>query len=218
MRFRRAVFSWNRSARGGFGERSAAVMIRLETDAVSLGIVRLEGIAIPAEYDDLPAPEPRREIAVARKLYRAIGIDPTRYRPASEALLRRLKKGLGLPRINALVDAINHCSVVLTLPFGGYDLDRTCGEIALRIGRPGEEYRGLGKPRVNLDGRYALCDSQGPFGNPSSDSWRTRITGETKNALIVVFAPPEDPHELLGWVGETMTTVVGGRAETEVVR
>jgi len=193
-------------------------VIRLETSAVSLGVVRLLGVRIPEEYEDLPEPAPEGEIATARRLYRAIGLDPTRNRPASEALLRRLKRGLGLPRINALVDAVNHCSVALTLPFGCYDLDRVEGDVTLRIGRPGEAYEGLGKPRVNLEGRYALCDARGPFGNPSSDSRRTRITGETENALIVVFAPADDPHDGLGRVARTLTGVVGGHAETEVVR
>ena len=53
------------------------------------------------------------DVARARALYRRFGVDPTRVRPSSEALLRRLKKGDPLPRINSLVDVANAMSVQL---------------------------------------------------------------------------------------------------------
>ncbi len=192
----------------------------LETDKLSLGVVILRGATIPESCDPLPEPEPfeGREVATARKLYRSIGQDPTHNRPASEALLRRVKRGKGMPRINALVDAVNYCSVRLLLPFGSYDLDRIEGDVTLRLGTEDEWYAGHGKPRVNLAGRYTLCDANGPFGNPSSDSVRTSISGETRNALVVVFSPPDDAHERLVWVGETLVSVTGGSATTKIVR
>ncbi len=193
-------------------------MVRLETDAVSLGIVVLRDIAIPVEYPDLPPPAVTGDPAVTRRLYHAIGQDPTRNRPSSEALLRRLKKGLGLPRINALVDAVNHCSVALQLSFGCYDLDRISGSPVLRLGRPGEAYEAVGHRPMNLEGRYALCDDLGPFGNPTMDSQRTRIVPETRNALVVIFAPPDHPHDRLVWVAGVLTTAVSGRAEPTIVR
>jgi DNA/RNA-binding domain of Phe-tRNA-synthetase-like protein len=196
------------------------VKIALETDLLSLGVVVLRGAALPTEYDPLPDPEPLpgREIGTARKLYRAIGQDPTRNRPASEALLRRLKRGIGLPRINALVDAVNHCSVRLLRPFGSYDLGKIRGDVTLRLGREGEWYEGHGKPRVNLAGRYVLADDIGPFGNPSSDSVRTAIHEDTTDALIVVFGPAGDREDHLDWVGETLAGAVGGAFETKLVR
>jgi DNA/RNA-binding domain of Phe-tRNA-synthetase-like protein len=194
------------------------VTVRLETDRVALGLVRLDAISIAEDYAPLPAPDPSGEVQVARRLYRSIGIDPTKNRPSSEALLRRLKRGQPLPRINALVDAVNHCSVSLLLPFGCYDLDRVEGEIVLRVGAEGEWYEGLGKPRVNVAGRFVLADDAGPFGNPSMDSRRTMITPGTRNALVTVFAPPDDTFERIGWVGETLRMVVGGTVSTEVVR
>ena len=47
-------------------------------------------------------------VAALRRLFRAAGCDPTRYRPSSEALLRRLLKGSELPAIAPLVD-LNNC-------------------------------------------------------------------------------------------------------------
>lgn len=193
--------------------------IRLSTEHLSLGVVRLTGIALPAEYTT-PAPpaEPVGDIAVARALYRAIKQDPTRNRPSSEALFRRLKKGLGLPRVNALVDALNVCSVTLLLPFGCYDADRIEGDVVCRIGAEGEGYEGVGNRHVNVSGRYTVADDLGPFGNPSMDSKRTCITPECRNALVTVFAPPDYGHDRLPWIAEALTAAVGGESSTEVVR
>jgi DNA/RNA-binding domain of Phe-tRNA-synthetase-like protein len=107
----------------------------------------------------------------ARALYRRFGIDPTRVRPSSEALLRRLKKGEPLPRVNSLVDVANAMSVRLQVPVGLYDLDKVRGdELVVRLGVEGESYTGIGKERVNVAGRICVADADGPCGNPSSDS------------------------------------------------
>jgi len=132
--------------------------------------------------------------AAVRQMYKQVGIDPTKTRPSSEALLRRLRKGDALPRINSLVDVINWCSVESQLPFGLYDLDQITLEndtagVTLRLGRPGEEYAGIRKDVVHLGGRLVLADANGPFGNPTSDSARTMVTVRTTRALVVIFAP-----------------------------
>ena len=128
--------------------------------------------------------------APARALYRRYGIDPTRVRPSSEALLRRLKKGEPLPRINSLVDVANALSVQLQVPVGLYDLDKVKGEeLAVRLGTEGESYTGIGKERVNVAGRICVADAEGPCGNPSSDSARTMITTATERAAWIYFLP-----------------------------
>ena len=80
--------------------------------------------------------------AAVRTMYKRVGIDPTKTRPSSEALLRRVRRGDELPRINSLVDVINWCSLETQLPFGLYDLDHIQGDVTLRLGRDGEEYAG----------------------------------------------------------------------------
>lgn len=127
--------------------------------------------------------------AAVRTMYKRAGIDPTKTRPSSEALLRRVRKGDELPRINSLVDVINWCSLESQLPFGLYDLDRVRGDVVLRLGREGEEYAGIRKDVVHVGGRLTLADAEGPFGNPTSDSARTMVTTATTRALVVVFAP-----------------------------
>jgi DNA/RNA-binding domain of Phe-tRNA-synthetase-like protein len=134
--------------------------------------------------------------AAVRAMYHRIGIDPTRTRPSSEALLRRVRKGGELPRINSLVDVVNWCSLETGLPYGLYDLDRIRGGVGLRRGRDGEEYAGIRKDVVHVAGRLTLADDDGPFGNPTSDSARTMVTVATSRALVVVFTPAGLPASL----------------------
>ncbi len=132
-------------------------------------------------------------VARARELYRRFGVDPTRVRPSSEALMRRLRKGEPLPRINSLVDVANAMSVQLQVPVGLYDLDKVKGEeLVIRLGAEGETYTGIGKERVNVAGRICVADADGPCGNPSADSARTMITTDTERAAWIYFLPVRD--------------------------
>jgi DNA/RNA-binding domain of Phe-tRNA-synthetase-like protein len=124
-------------------------------------------------------------------MYKRVGLDPTKTRPSSEALLRRVRRGDSLPRINSMVDVCNWCSLEFQLPYGLYDASRIDGDVELRIGRDGESYPGIRKDDVNVGGRITLADTLGPFGNPTSDSARTMVTTSTTRALLVVFAPRE---------------------------
>jgi DNA/RNA-binding domain of Phe-tRNA-synthetase-like protein len=137
-----------------------------------------------------------------RAMYRRIGLDPTRTRPSSEALLRRVRKGDRLPRINTLVDICNWCSLEFQLPYGLYDVAALQPPVVLRIGRVGESYPGIRKDVVNVADRLTLADQAGPFGNPTSDSARAMVTGATGAVLAVVFAPAETTPTELGSVLE----------------
>jgi DNA/RNA-binding domain of Phe-tRNA-synthetase-like protein len=134
---------------------------------------------------------PPSETTAVRTMYKRVGIDPTKTRPSSEALLRRVRKGDTLPRINSMVDVCNWCSFEFQLPYGLYDAAHIDGDVTLRIGREGESYPGIRKDDVHVGGRIALVDAAGPFGNPTSDSARTMVTPATTFALLVVFAPRE---------------------------
>ena len=154
-------------------------------------------------------------IQTARELYRSIGVDPTRNRPSSEALTRRLIKGKDLYRINSLVDTINYCSLNYMLPLGLYALDNVQGSsVVLRKGVADEGYAGIGKDWVNLEGRYSMFDSCGPFGSPTADSDRTKITSQTGRALIIIFAPwsvsPEKLTQHSALTAETVMNYGGG--------
>jgi DNA/RNA-binding domain of Phe-tRNA-synthetase-like protein len=153
--------------------------------------------------------------AEARSLYKALGLDPTKTRPSSEALLRRVLKGEALYRINTLVDAMNLCSLRTQLPFGLYDLGKIEPPVVLRQGTAGESYEGIRKAAVNVEDRPVLADARGAFGNPTSDSARTMVTPETRSALVTVYAPASYNELRLAKVLEeteaTLTRFCGGR-------
>ena len=158
---------------------------------------------------------PPEESAAVRTMYKRVGLDPTKTRPSNEALLRRVRKGQPLPRVNSLVDVINWCSVEFQLPYGLYDRDQMQPPITLRLGREGEEYAGIRKDAVHVSGRIALVDSLGPFGNPTSDSARTMITTATTNALVVVYAPADISAggltDVLDTTAGRLRDIAGGR-------
>ena len=165
------------------------------------GVLWLEGAVVVDRDPRLDGPLARAEAAVRvnppeatiaiRTMYKRVGIDPTKRRPSSEALLRRVCKGAALPRINAMVDVCNWCSLECQLPYGLYDVAHIEGNVVLRLGVDGESYPGIRKDEVHVAGRITLADRQGAFGNPTSDSARTMVTAATTRALVVVFAPRE---------------------------
>ena len=171
------------------------------TSVVRPGVLWFEGATV-TEHDhrmDVPLAtaeaavriNPPAETTAVRTMYKRVGIDPTKTRPSSEALLRRVRKGDTLPRINSMVDVCNWCSFEFQLPYGLYDAAHIQGDVTLRIGREGESYPGIRKDDVHVGGRIALVDASGPFGNPTSDSARTMVTTATTRGLLVVFAPRE---------------------------
>ena len=158
---------------------------------------------------------PPAESAAVRTMYKRVGIDPTKTRPSNEALLRRVRKGDTIPRINSLVDIVNWCSLEFQLPYGLYDLSKICGPVTIRLGTDGESYPGIRKDDVNVSGRITVADATGAFGNPTSDSARTMVTTATTDALVVVYAPAEIPAAQLRRVMDAtsarMADIVGGR-------
>ena len=164
------------------------VVVRAESEAL-LAEIRGSAERLREEHEGKP-PSKVPGVDVARKIYRSLGIDPTKHRPSSEALLRRVLKGKPFPKVNTLVDTVNLLSLRLLLCYGLYDRSALQPPITFRLGGPGEGHAGIRKDRVNLEGRPALFDAEGPFGNPTSDSDRAKITLETTSALVVCFAPP----------------------------
>lgn len=177
---------------------------------VRAGVLWLEGATVVDREPRLNAPlaaaeaavrtNPPVEVTAVRTMYKRVGLDPTKTRPSSEALLRRVRKGDTLPRINSMVDICNWCSLEFQLPYGLYDAARIDGDVELRMGRVGESYPGIRKDDVHVEGRMTLADRTGPFGNPTSDSARTMVTTATTRALLVVFAPRDVVEQRLNGV------------------
>lgn len=124
-------------------------------------------------------------ISAARAGYKALGKDPSRYRLSTEALLRRLIKGNGLYFVNNAVDIGNVLSARTQRSVAVLDEDKIQGDVLIRIGQD-EPYEGIGRGNINIENIPVYCDEVGPFGTPTSDTPRTRITEETKTILLFI--------------------------------
>ncbi|MCI0495181.1 hypothetical protein L0Z72_09225 [candidate division KSB1 bacterium] len=174
---------------------------------VKLGVIQFTKLKVSSKNDQLLADleilsselrakyqspaDAMDRLNITRALYQKIGLDPTKTRPSSEALLRRVLKGNPIYQINSLVDTCNYCSLQLLLSLGLYDVSKIVGSVQLRLGRENEGYEGIRKEFINVNERLTLADELGPFGNPSADSARTMITEKTTDALFVIFVPAD---------------------------
>lgn len=126
-------------------------------------------------------------IAATRRVYKACGKDPSRYRPASEALIRRVLQGKELYQLNTLVDLVNLASIAYGYSIGGFDADRFEGDtLTLGIGREGEPYEGIGRGMLNIAGLPVYRDAVGGVGTPTSDNERTKITEVTCHLVVLI--------------------------------
>lgn len=139
--------------------------------------------------NDPPSSDPT--VSAVRRMYRRIGWEPTRYRPSSEAMLRRILNDKGLYHINNAVDLGNAASARYHLPMGLYDLKKIEGVVTCDVGRANEEYQGLSKELIHAEGKLILRDHTGIFGNPTADSRRTCIDSDTTSLVALFFTPPE---------------------------
>ncbi|MBR6320595.1 MAG: hypothetical protein IKR50_09210 [Prevotella sp.] len=126
-------------------------------------------------------------IAATRRVYRACGKDPSRYRPASEQLIRRLLQGKQLYQIDTLVDLVNVASIAYGYSIGGFDADKFVGDtLTLGVGREGEPYEGIGRGMLNIAGLPVYRDAIGGVGTPTSDNERTKMTLQTTHLVVLV--------------------------------
>ncbi len=126
-------------------------------------------------------------IAATRRVYKACGKDPSRYRPASEALIRRVLQGKELYQRDTLVDLINLASIAFGYSIGGFDADKFVGDtLTLGIGREGEPYEGIGRGLINIHGLPVYRDAQGGVGTPTSDNERTKMMLATTHLLVLI--------------------------------
>ena len=126
-------------------------------------------------------------IAATRAIYKRCGKDPSRYRPASEQLIRRMLQGKELYQIDTLVDLVNLASIRFGYSIGGFDADKFVGDtLTLGIGRAGEPYEGIGRGMLNIEGLPVYRDALGGVGTPTSDNERTKITLATTHLVVLI--------------------------------
>ena len=128
-------------------------------------------------------------IQATRQAYKKCGKDPSRYRPSSEALCRRILRGIPLYQIDTLVDLINLASINCGHSIGGFDIDKIEGDkLVLGIGKAGEPYEGIGRGELNIEGMPVYRDAVGGVGTPTSDNERTKISSDTTHLLTIMNA------------------------------
>lgn len=163
-------------------------------------------------------------IASWRDMYRSFGTRPGDYRPSSEALLRRVLKRGSLPTINSAVDAYNALSVRYLIPMGGFDLDRTRGDIYLRLSEGGEAFRPLGSsgPEETYEGEPVYADEARILTRRWNfrDCDETKITTETRRLAMFVDGskeiPREDVEEALRELKGLLSEYCGGDYRLEI--
>jgi DNA/RNA-binding domain of Phe-tRNA-synthetase-like protein len=180
--------------------------INIQLPSVKLGAVEADGVQVAPGNQELGqllaevCERKRRDFTLeslaqeqsvreVRAMFRAWEMDPSKYRPSSEALLRRVVQGKGLYRVSNVVDVGNLGSIEAGWPFGCYDRSQIASFVEFRHGAPGEKYEGIGKQIWHLEGRPLLADAQGPFGSPISDSTRSMITETAHDILVVLYVP-----------------------------
>jgi len=130
-----------------------------------------------------------------------LGIDPTKMRPSSEALARRVLRRGGLPRINNVVDAGNAASLATLVPIGLYDVDRLVEPLRLTLESRGLPFEPIGGSGTILldDGVPVLVDGEGRVIHvyPHRDSRITMIRDETSRVLAVAGGVEGVPESLL---------------------
>jgi DNA/RNA-binding domain of Phe-tRNA-synthetase-like protein len=130
-------------------------------------------------------------IAALRTLFKQAGTDPSRYRPASsEALIRRILKGVEIPSIHPLVDLNNCLSASLAVPCCVMREGSFSPPLVWRAGSKGESYESL-KGRFNLEGKPLLVDSVGPVDAPITGSQRVKVTPTTERVWLVAYLPSD---------------------------
>jgi DNA/RNA-binding domain of Phe-tRNA-synthetase-like protein len=129
-----------------------------------------------------------------------IGIDPTKVRPAAEALIRRVLGGRTIPRINTVVDAYNLASMTTCIALAVFDTNRLNGDIIMRFSTKGEEFLGMGrdKPVILTGGEIVMTDALRLLAiYPHRDAEYSKITLQTNDLMIISCGVPGIPVDRL---------------------
>ncbi len=150
-----------------------------------------------------------------------LGIDPTKVRPSSEALVRRVLLGRSLPRINSVVDGMNAASMETELVFSAFNASKVEGATAVRFARSGEEFRGIGMDRpMVLGGREVVVadDAKVLAIYPYRDADASKVTTETTAALLLAYGVPGIPANRVAEAHDVCRAFIGGDAAPDPER
>ena len=157
-------------------------------------------------------------IRAYRDFFWRVGIDPTKIRPASEALIRRILSGKPFPRINTLVDAYNMASVISGIPIAAFDQEKLVGKLIMRRAKAGESFLGIGmKEALRLEGvEVVISDGEKLIAiYPYRDAAESMVADKTRNVLFLICGVPGVDEKTLEKAKEVtleyVTKLCGGR-------
>ncbi|GAA0344992.1 B3/4 domain-containing protein [Bacillus carboniphilus] len=172
------------------------------------------------DLQETPVAE-QKSVLEWKKIFKTFGKDPNRYRPSSEALIRRVAKQQYLSTIHSAVDLNNFFSLQYQIPIGLYDADHIQGDVTIRVGQADEVFEGLNGRENQAENLIVSCDDVGPFGSPFVDSKRTSVTTDTKNAMHVVYLSPslseDEAPKLVESLGNMFHQLHGGDFQYSVL-
>lgn len=174
--------------------------VRVEKRNVELERFKEELMKQVREQYDLESLRNLSTFRAYRDFFWRVGIDPTKNRPAAEALIRRILGRKGIPNINTLVDAYNLASIKTETALAAFDADRLKDDLLMRFAIEGEEFLGIGmeKPMVLQGGEIVISDGEKLVAvYPHRDADDTKITMQTKNVVLLVCGVPGIGEEKL---------------------
>lgn len=128
-----------------------------------------------------------------RDFFWKIDIDPTKIRPSSEALIRRILQGKQIPQINTAVDAYNFASIKSGVPLAAFDSKRLRGELSMGFATRGEEFWGIGmkEPKILTGKEIVIKDEEKLVAiYPYRDADESKVTHEIAEILLMSCGVP----------------------------
>jgi len=158
--------------------------------------------------------ESLKDIAVFRAyrdFFWRVWIDPTKIRPAAEALIRRILAGKPIPVINNVVDSYNLASIKTEVALAAFNRDELKGSLLMRAALKGERFLGIGmsEPMELNGGEIVISDQEKLVAvYPYRDAEKSKVSGATMNLLILVCGVPGIDEKLLLNAGKVVLDVV----------
>jgi len=186
--------------------------VKVEKRSIELEKFKNEIMEQVKEKYDLESLKNLSTFRAYRDFFWRVGIDPTKIRPAAEALIRRVLGGRSIPHINTLVDTYNLASIKTEIALATFDADKLKGDLLMRFAEKGEKFLGIGmeKPMLLQGGEIVVSDDEKLVAiYPYRDADSTKITEKTKNVtLLVCGVPGIEEKTLQDATGVTLNYVV----------
>lgn len=202
-------------------------------------IIEVDGIrpdaTVSAEVADLIGRALRRlevetegsfpEIQAWRRAYSTMGLKPTQFRCASEALLRRLRKDASLPKLHPLIDLCNAASVSHAVPVAVFDLDHVAGDLEVRQASGDETYIAFSGEIEAPDPNEVIFADEDGYAHArrwtNRQSRKSAVSAKTKRALIVAEALHKGGAEVVAELTKELSGMIantfGVAAKTQLL-